>query len=120
MINFTQEYLNADKRGRHRLLRSYMHGIKHEAEADCFDYFNDFNFDLLHLNNTEDLVRLAVYINHAFAKRFKRVPKWCTDRRLILDTPYKGRGYHESWFFHGPQAMRQHNFFIDPGALEVM
>jgi hypothetical protein len=119
-MTFVDEYLNADERKKYTLLRSYLQGIKHESYEDCIGYFGKFDFDKITSENLIDLVRLSVHIEHAFSKRFKKIPAWCTDKRLLLERPYKGRGYNETWFFFGAQACLRHNFFIDPGALEVM
>jgi hypothetical protein len=118
--NFVAEYLEKDARDKFVLLKSYLHGIKHESVDDCFEYFSEFDFTRLSEENKVELVRLAVYVEHAFASRFGRVPVWCFDKRLVMMPAYLGRGYREAWFFFGNQSCLNHNFFIDPGALEVM
>jgi len=119
-MNFVHEYLAAEEEHQFVLLRSFLHGIKYESEEDCFSYFGDFDFTQINDDTKESLVRLAVYVSHALSKRFKKLPSWAKNEALVMQPAYLGRGYSEAWLLYGPDAMRRHNFFIDPGALEVM
>jgi hypothetical protein len=119
-MNFVTEYMKEDKEGKFRILRSYLHGIKHESDEDIWEYFGVAELPEVTDENREDLVRLAVYVSHAIGVRYKRVPEWAYDPRLVMPVAYRGLGYNEFWFFFGPPAFRRHNFFIDPGSLTVM
>ena len=119
-MNFVKEYLEETKQGRYIMLRSFLHGIKHESREDCFEYFSNFDFSLYTEKEQIDLVRLTVFVSHAFLERFGVILDWSNDPRLTLTEPFKDRGYTGSWFFQGPQIFRKHNFYMSPSALEVM
>jgi len=119
-MSLVKNYLNLSDEDRKVMRRNFIHWIKYEPEEDVWEYFDYFDFSLLDETNKQSLVALAVVVGHSLQKRFNKIPDWCHDPRLVMEKAYKSRGYQDSWFFMPVQAFLRHNYFTDPGSLDVV
>ena len=117
---FVQEYLGKDEKGQNIMIRSLLHKIKFGDEAEVYQTYLNFPLHLVTDLTKKALVRLAMFVSHAYQKRIGEIPDWARDKRLVLDKAHKAEGYTSTWFLFGPQAMLRHNYFVCPSALEVL
>ena len=120
IVKLIKDYLAADARGQDNMLSNWLHICKSISYEELWDLFHEFDFELLTDENRLNMIRASVYIEHMFISKGGRLPAWVRDSRLVAEPAYLGRGYNVAWLFFGPQALLSHNYFIDPGSLEIL